>query len=199
MSGKVAFKAKAAKSLRPWRRWFTMEMLQQLLGTMLSDEQVSSFEHSAYAMDNETMLARERLVASVATSKDYSKYNEHEEFWELVVIALSFGKFFARAGAHLRAMAWCAVALSWMAILPTGGDPVSIGRPLRRCINSLFSGSRLTMLLNTINHMLYLRTTEIYLAALGITFRSAFPRNLRTHILRLLGPKTILSKAFGLF
>ena len=26
-----------------------------------------------------------------------------------------------------------------------------------------------------------------------------FPRNLRTHILRLLGPKTILHKAFGLF
>ena len=28
---------------------------------------------------------------------------------------------------------------------------------------------------------------------------SAFPRDLRTHKLRLLGPKTILCKAFGLF
>ena len=27
----------------------------------------------------------------------------------------------------------------------------------------------------------------------------AYPRDLRTHILRLLGPKTILYKAFGLF
>ena len=27
----------------------------------------------------------------------------------------------------------------------------------------------------------------------------SFPRDLRTHILRLLGPKTILYKAFGLF
>ena len=27
----------------------------------------------------------------------------------------------------------------------------------------------------------------------------AYPRNLRTHILRLLGPKTIQNKAFGLF
>ena len=33
---------------------------------------------------------------------------------------------------------------------------------------------------------------------LGVDFASVYPKAPRTHILRLLGPKTILYKAFGL-
>eukprot|EP00971_Amphidinium_carterae_P277445 5506347-Amphidinium_carterae.1 len=57
---------------------------------------------------------------------------------------------------------WLWVALAWATVLPESGEAEAkaCAAAMRRWINSLFSGSRLTALKNSINHDQYCALTE---------------------------------------
>jgi len=93
-------------------------------------------------------------------SADYAAYNEGETLFELIGICLGYAAAFRRRGFFRRRLAWtwCANALL-MTFLYRSGDKGAWCCIGLRVLNGLCSGSRLTALLNTINHVVFFLLT----------------------------------------
>eukprot|EP00435_Cladocopium_sp_Y103_P032767 s1004_g8.t1 len=133
---------------------FDLAMLQDRKST-------TSFLGDALKNDGTGRFNSDGQQSELYLSADISKYNESESIFEQFAIACGFMWAFKRIGNLRKAHCWAWVSRAlWMSFISKVEGRSDYWYAGWRILNRLLSGRRTTMLLNTVNHICYIRMIQ---------------------------------------